>query len=175
LARCEECGFDEESVSPSDAPGALRAFARRYRAPLTRLLPAEDDAVLRQRPDPSTWSALEYTCHVRDLFDVSVDRLRRTLEEDNPTLESMQRDERAVRDRYNDQDPLTVADQVAASAERLAAVVEGIETDGWDRTAVYPYPEPAPRTVLWMTRHVVHEGSHHLLDVGRVLRAVRGR
>jgi S-DNA-T family DNA segregation ATPase FtsK/SpoIIIE len=143
---------------------------------LTRFLPGEDgDAVVRERPDASTWSALEYACHVRDVFDVYTLRLQRTLVENTPTLESMGRDERAVRDRYNEQDPTTVADELASGAERLAGVVEGVDAADWERTAIHPYPEPAPRTLLWMARHVVHEGSHHLLDIGRVLRTVRAR
>jgi S-DNA-T family DNA segregation ATPase FtsK/SpoIIIE len=173
---CEECGFDGESLSPADATTALRSFARRYRAPLTRFLPAEDgDAIVRQRPDPSTWSALEYACHVRDVFDVYATRVQRTLVEDTPTFESMDRDGRAERDRYNEQDPGAVADQLAANAERLAELLDGVDADDWERTAVNPYPEPAPRTLLWMARNVVHEGSHHLLDIGRVMRSVRGK
>ena len=172
---CEECGFDAGSVSPADTTTSLRTFARRYRAPLTRFLPGEDgDAIVRQSPDASTWSALEYACHVRDVFDVYAERVQRTLVEDTPTFESMGRDERAQRDRYNEQDPGAVAEQLAGNAERLAALLDGVDTDDWERTAVNPYPEPA-RTLLWMARHVVHEGSHHLLDIGRVLRSVRGK
>jgi len=176
LPACDECGLDTDSLSPVDATTALRSFAKRYRAPLTRFLPAEDgDAIVRQRPDPSTWSALEYACHVRDVFDVYTTRVQRTLVEDTPTFESMERDERAQRDRYNEQDPGAVADQLAANAERLAEVLDGVDAGDWERTAVIPYPEPAPRTLLWVARHVVHEGSHHLLDIGRVLRSVRGK
>jgi DinB family protein len=131
--------------------------------------------VVRARPDPSTWSALEYACHVRDVFAVYTERVQRTLEEDTPTFESMERDERAQRDRYNEQDPAVVADQLADNAERLAGLLDGVDADAWARTAVTPYPEPAPRTLLEMARHAAHEGSHHLLDIGRGLRSVRGK
>jgi DNA segregation ATPase FtsK/SpoIIIE, S-DNA-T family len=172
---CQECGFDGDSLSPADTTTALRAFPRRYRAPLTRFLPGEDgDAIVRQRPDAATWSALEYACHVRDVFDVYAARVERTLTEDSPTFESMGRDERARHDRYNEQDPGAVADQLAGNAERLAGLLDGVDANAWERTAVNPYPEPAPRSLLWMARHVVHEGSHHLLDIGRVMRSVRG-
>jgi S-DNA-T family DNA segregation ATPase FtsK/SpoIIIE len=175
-APCAECGFAADSISPADAPAAIRSFARRYRAPLTRFLPGEDgDALLRERPDASTWSALEYACHVRDVIDVYDGRVRRALVEDTPTFEPMGRDERAVRERYNEQDPLTVADDLATNAERLAATIESLGAEAWERTAVNQYPEPAPRTVLWMVRNVVHEASHHLLDIGRGLRVVRER
>jgi S-DNA-T family DNA segregation ATPase FtsK/SpoIIIE len=173
---CEECGFDGDALSPSDAATAIRSFARRYRAPLTRFLPGEDgDQIVRERPDASTWSALEYACHVRDVLDLYEGRVQRTLAEDTPTFASMGRDERAVREKYNEQDPLKVADELAANAERLATTIEAVDAGDWERAAVNPYPEPAPRTLLWMVRHVVHEGSHHLLDVGRGLRTVRAR
>jgi hypothetical protein len=173
---CEECGFDGDSITPSDAATAIRAFVRRYGAPLTRFLPGEDgDALLRERPDDSTWSALEYACHVRDVFDLYDVRLQRTLLEDAPTFESMGRDERAIRERYNEQEPAKVADELATNAERLAATIEGLDAGDWERRAVNPYPAPEPRTVLWMVRHVAHEASHHLLDIGRGLRAVRER
>jgi hypothetical protein len=97
------------------------------------------------------------------------------LAEDTPTLESMGRDERAARDSYNEQDPGTVADQLAANAEALADLLDGIAATDWERTAIHPYPAPAPRSILWMARHVAHEGSHHLLDIGRVLRSVRDK
>jgi hypothetical protein len=175
-APCDECGFDGDTLTASDVTAALRTFARRYRAPLTRFLPDEDgDVVVRQRPDPSTWSALEYACHVRDVFDVYATRVQRTLTEDTPTLELMGRDERPQRDRYNEQDPGEVAERLATNALRLADLFDGVEGTDWERTAVHPYPEPAPRTLLWMARHVAHEGNHHLLDIGRVLRTVRGR
>ncbi|HWI03460.1 MAG TPA: hypothetical protein VNT52_06465, partial [Acidimicrobiales bacterium] len=65
-SKCQECGFDYETLDPAEIPAALRAFAKRYRAPLTRFLPGEDgDAVVRQRPAEGTWSALEYAAHVR--------------------------------------------------------------------------------------------------------------
>ena len=112
---------------------------------------------------------------MRDVFDTYGARVARTLAEDEPVLDSMDRDERPVRDRYNEQDPAVVAGQVADRAAALAAAFESLAPEAWERTAIHPYPEPAPRSLAWMARHVVHEGNHHLLDIGRVLRAARGR
>ena len=131
--------------------------------------------MLRRRPDEHTWSALEYACHVRDVFETYSTRVARTLVEDEPLLESMERDERPARERYNEQDPAVVAGELNERAEALAAAFESLASAEWERTAIHPYPEPAPRSLAWMARHVVHEGNHHLLDVGRVLRAARGR
>ena len=168
---CEECGFDYEALDPADAPTAIRSFAKRYRAPLTRFLRDEDgDALVRQRPAPGVWSALEYAAHVRDVFE-SYDRwIRQILAEDRPVLEGPGPDELATQRRYNEDDPVAVADALAANAEQLAATVEAVPTEGWDRVGLRRDEE---RSVRLHARRAVHEGSHHLLDVGRGLRAVR--
>jgi hypothetical protein len=167
---CEECGFDSASVGPADAPAALRAFGRRYRAPLTRLLPGEDDRVLRVRPEPTVWSALEYAAHVRDVFGWYGERVRRILAEDRPVLDAIDPDATTDEGRYNECDPAQVADEVAAAAERLAALLEEVPEDGWGRVGLRNGSE---RSVLDVARGAVHEGNHHLLDIGRVLRRVR--
>ena len=45
-------------------------------------------------------------------------------------------DELAADRRYNEDDPAAVADALAANAERLAATVEAVPADGWDRAGV---------------------------------------
>ena len=168
---CEECGFEYESLAPADVPAAVRAFARRYRAPLTRFLPGEDgDSLLRQRPEPTVWSALEYAAHVRDVFASYAGWIPQCLTEDRPVLEGPRPDDLAEQRRYNDDDPAVVADALAANAEQLAAVLEAVPDDGWDRVGLRRGEE---RSVLFTARRAVHEGSHHLLDIGRVMRAVR--
>ena len=170
---CEECGFDFESLAPADIPAAIRGFPKRYRAPLTRFLPGEDgDSLLRERPEPDTWSALEYAAHVRDVLARYDGWIHQSLDEDRPVLTGAAPDELVVERRYNEDDPVAVADALAANAERLAATVEAVPEDGWERVGVRR-DEAWP--VLFMSRRVAHEGSHHLLDIGRGLRAVRDR
>ena len=171
--RCEECGFDDEALDRGGIPDAIRAFGKRYRAPLTRFLPGEDgDALLRQRPAPEVWSALEYAAHVRDVFASYDGWIHLCLSDDRPVLEAPSPEDAAAERRYNDDDPVAVADALAAGAERLAATVESVPDDGWDRVGLRRDEE---RSVLFTARRAVHEGSHHLLDIGRVLRAARGR
>ncbi|MEA3078530.1 MAG: hypothetical protein QOF60_3438, partial [Actinomycetota bacterium] len=134
---CEECGFVYSDLAGADAPAAIRAFGRRYRAPLTRFLPGEDgDALVRRRPAPETWSALEYAAHVRDVF-FNYDRwVQQILAEDRPELEGPGPEALAVERKYNDDDPVAVVDALAANAEALAVTFENIPSDGWDRVGV---------------------------------------
>ena len=173
---CEECQFSYASEDEASIPGRLRTLGRRYAAPLARFLPDEDGpALLRSHPLQGGWSALEYACHVRDVFEVQRARVARALAEDNPTFEPMGREERVIDLAYNEQEPAEVAARIAAKADDVAAAFEALTDEQWARTAIYGYPEPAERSLLWVGQHTVHEAHHHLLDVGRTMRAARGR
>ena len=174
--RCDECGFEYAAVSPEEAAEKLRSFGRRYRAPLTRFLGGEDGpALLRARPSADVWSALEYAAHTRDAIRFNGYMARRTLTEDHPTMPAPNPDRTAVDNDYNSQDPTEVADELAERADKVAAMVESTDdASSWDRTAAWEGRD-GDFTALYFVRNAVHEGHHHLLDIGRVLRTVRER
>jgi len=153
-----------------EAVVAIRGFGRRYRAPLTRLLPGEDESILRTRPAPETWSALEYAAHVRDVFERYAGWVGVMLAEDRPALEGPSPDEMVVARSYNTQSPTVVVEELVERAEALASTFESVPDDGWHRAGTRRGQEPS---VEVLARRAVHEGSHHLLDIGRGLRTVR--
>ena len=172
---CPECGLDYGTISPQDAVRAVRSFPRRYRAVLKGFEDddGDPDAVIRRRPDPKTWSGLEYTAHVADVFDAMEPMLREMVQKDNPRIvDPWDPDERAVAARYDARTASEVLDWLDRSAERMAATLESFSPDDWKRTAVFDYGE---RELIDMARNVVHEGYHHLRDVERVLRSVVGK
>lgn len=171
--RCAECAFDPAGVSPTELPEKIAGLGRRYTAPLTRLLPGETDAVLRAHPVPGTWSGLAYACHVRDVLSLFDARIGRMLAEDNPDLGWWDHEGAVERDGYDAQEPSAVAAAVSANAVALAGTLAAVPVEGWERTGVRRAGEVF--TVLGAGRFTLHEGSHHLLDIGRVLRAARGR
>ena len=173
---CEECQYAYDSEDEESIPDKLRTLGRRYTAPLTRFLPAEDGpTLLRAHPTSGVWSALEYACHVRDVLEMVDQRVALALVEDVPTFEPLRRDERVSELAYNEQDPVEVAATIATNADGLASAFAALGPAEWSRTGIYPYPEPSERSLLWMGRHTVHEAHHHLLDVGRAMRTARGR
>jgi hypothetical protein len=109
---------------------------------------------------------------MRDVFALYRERAERVLREDTPTFETVDVDAWARERDYNGGDPGLVADELAANAEALAAVLDKVRPEEWMRPLVR---KGETRDLLWMVRHVVHEGAHHLLDIGRTLRAARGR
>jgi hypothetical protein len=170
---CAECGFADEALTMDQAVAKLRSFGRRYRAPLTRFLPGEDgDALLRARPRPEVWSALEYAAHVGEVFAGYDEWVRRSLVEDDPVIVAPSPDEAAEAGAFNQRDPAAVADAIAANAEALAATFEGVPEERWDRCHIR---RGQARSVLFTARRAAHEGDHHLLDIGRGLRALRER
>ena len=158
---CTQCGFDYDSVSPGEVPGALRSVGETIRAGLA----GADVAALRGRPRPEVWSALEYACHVRDVFLLQRDRLYLALVEDTPSFPRLHRDVRVVLARYNDQDPAAVENQIVVAAQLVAGAFGHLDEVQWRRTLVYNWPEPEQtEDVRWLAAHTLHEGRHHLGD-----------
>jgi hypothetical protein len=161
---CPQCGLDYDTISPADAAVAVRSFPRRFREVL---LSVRDATLLRSHPAPGVWSALEYTAHVRDMFELMADTVARMLRETDPEISFPDPDERAERARYNDQDLEEVLAGLAATATHFADVIDSVAVPDLDRTARFPWGQ---RDVLTMIRNGVHEGRHHLRDVELGLR-----
>ena len=87
---CAECGFDASAVTADQLPTLVRALTR----PWARVLGDQEAgaAGLRDRPDPSTWSQLEYACHVHDVLEVFAGRFALVLAEEDPTLPNWDQD-----------------------------------------------------------------------------------
>jgi hypothetical protein len=153
---CDECGFDAASVTFADLPARIRANAAAWPAVLDR-------SDVRDRPDDSTWSPLEYAAHVRDVFRVFDERFRLMLEEDDPTFANWDQDATAIADRYDEQDPASVARELVAAAEAIAATLESVPGDALGRTALRS--DGSRFTVDSLGRYLLHDPVHHLHDV----------
>ncbi|MFG2012243.1 DinB family protein [Micromonospora sp. NPDC048868] len=169
MDRCDECGFDYAGVSADELPPFLRTLGGRYSAALAEV------RQVRRRPAEGVWSPLEYACHVRDVLGVQAERHALALRVEEPEFAPMGRDERAVAEAYNEQDPATVLAALGAAADDLAARFGVLGPAELARTGVYPWPRPQARTLLWLGRHTIHEGEHHLLDIRRAARSEASR
>lgn len=161
---CPQCGFDP-ARHPLDGLGDdLDDAAQGWWTVLTTT-PAEQ---LRQRPGPTTWSALELACHVRDAVAVFDGRIARTLVEDDPDLGWWDHEAAVEDEAYAAQDPGVVADQLDADLAALAATLRAIpDGPAWDRSAERRPGEGF--TVAGMGRFTLHEVVHHLADAHTAL------
>lgn len=165
MTACAECGYEFESLDHRAILAALLSLAESHRQLLTSVEPDR----LRAHPRAGSWSALEYGCHVRDVLRFQRDRVILALAEDTPVFASMRRDERALQERYNEQDPAAVARNLATVASELADTLAALDAAGWQRTGVYPWPVREVRTVEWIGQRTAHELAHHLFDSRRLL------
>ncbi|MGE3536002.1 MAG: DinB family protein [Candidatus Tectimicrobiota bacterium] len=173
MDQCDSCHYVYAEVSAHDVPTRLAAFGPRYRDLLCPTTPpAAWETLLRTRPAPEVWSALEYACHIRDVFLVQRDRLYVALVEDTPRFSPMYRDERVTLARYNAQDPATVVNQISTAAQLIAQAFAALDAAQLARPCIYNYPAPAAHSLLWVGQHVIHEGEHHCRDIAAVLARV---
>lgn len=154
--RCPDCGFDSQLVIPREIGVQLREIATQWEAVLLH-------PDVTQRPLPNVWSALEYACHVRDVFTLFDARLERMLGEDSPTFADWDQDATAIADRYDLQDPRTVRHQLSTSAGQLAGRFDSVAGTQWSRVGLRS--DGATFTVESFGRYLLHDPIHHLWDV----------
>lgn len=156
--RCGECGFDAAVVDPLTVAARLREIATQWADLLGR-----DEALVRTRPSPTTWSALEYGCHVRDVCVLYEQRLDLMLTEDGPRYPNWDQDATALEVRYHESDPAIVAGELVAAATSLAARFDTVAGDDWERTGYRS--DGAGFTVDTFARYFLHDLVHHVHDV----------
>jgi DinB superfamily len=154
--RCPECGFDAAAMPLDQASALLTDAAAQLQVALSR-----PDA--RKRPTPTTWSALEYSCHVRETFAVFRNRIALVIEQDDPTFANWDQDATAVEQRYDLQDPDIVGSELQAALDTLVRELETIPDDAWDRPALRS--NGSRFTLATLVRYLVHDPVHHVHDV----------
>lgn len=153
---CPECGFDTRTVDLADVGDLVRTNATTWQSVLGR-------SDVRDRPEPDTWSPLEYGCHVRDVFRLYLVRLELMLGQDGAHYPNWDQDETAITERYDRSDPATVAAELTTAAAALADRFDSITPDQTARTG--QRSDGATFTVDTFARYFVHDPIHHLWDV----------
>lgn len=153
---CPECGLDVRSIGSEEVPERLRGNAAQW----PRVLRRRD---VTRRPDPTTWSPLEYACHVRDVFRIYDRRLQLMLTEQDPLYSNWDQDRTAVEERYNEQDPAVVATELTTAGQQLAERFDEVRGDQWARPG--RRSDGASFTVDTFSRYLLHDPVHHLHDV----------
>ncbi len=157
---CDACRFDGAQYDLRDTRGTLRALSHMW----AQTTEGMDDAVLDARPAPAVWSATEYAVHSAGVAETSHDLLDRVLGDHDRTL--------PARPGQPAPDPSV---GFAAGLERLRDALDAVHERtlglavrdaGWKRTVALGELEV---DAAWLVRHVVHDVSHHLGDVGRGL------
>jgi hypothetical protein len=155
---CAECGYDASTIEPTDVAALVRRNADAWPAVLAR-------ADVRVRPDESTWSPLEYAAHVRDVLRLYRSRLALMIDTDDPLYPNWDQDATAVAERYNEQDPAVVGEQLLEAADEIARAFEAVSGEEWQRPG--RRSDGVSFTVATFALYFVHDPVHHLHDVTR--------
>ena len=158
---CASCRFDGAQYDLQDTLGTLRAIPPMWRQTVEGV--AED--VLLARPGPTVWSAAEYTAHSADVVEAMGRLLHGLLTIEDLEVEAVP--EGHAPDVSDGFEP--AFDRLAANAARLHDRVRRVGPDDdpqWDRTAL---ADGHRVSGAWVLRHAIHDATHHLSDVGRVL------
>jgi hypothetical protein len=155
--RCDECGLAAGEVDVVDVAGRAEIAAAEW----VQILMSSPAVAVRPRAD--VWSPLEYGAHVRDVFQLFDARLVLMLTEDDPTFENWDQDETAVADRYSQQDPDQVAEELALASAQFVTRLRSLGPEQLERTA--RRSDGAEFTVRTFAQYFLHDVIHHLWDV----------
>ena len=169
---CEQCGFSYDTGTLQGTVTLLVKQSADCSMALTKAAAGPDPNVVRLRPEPDVWSAIEYACHVRDVLEVQRFRIAQCLAEDRPVYAPMDRTGRVKQEKYENQDPMEVAAALVRFAREFGAAARVLQPQELGKLGLYNYPVRAPRTLSWIIRHTAHEIQHHRHDIVEILAKV---
>ena len=126
-----------------------------------------DDAAVRRRPADGEWSVVEVVAHLADTEQRALERVRRMLDEDNPSIAGFDQAALAVERRYHEMD---VAEQLArfeALRAEHVALLESLDDAGWTRPGIHQ--EQGAMTVQLYEAHMAGEDADHLAQIARLV------
>jgi hypothetical protein len=124
-----------------------------------------DDALLLVRPDPSTWSMLEYAVHYREVLELLSTGLPEVLAHPGIQFPAVDVDDASGTRPDWTLDRELALDGITRAAEQLVARSEATPVAAWDREFTVGDDQHQAR---WIPQHAAHEGAHHLRDIEHV-------
>ena len=115
---------------------------------------------LDARPIPGKWSTCQVICHIADFEPVYVDRMKRVLAENEPTLLSGDPDLFAVRLAYDRRDIAVELDFIEATRRHMRAVLESLGPDDFQRKG--HHSEVGPITLEKLLKNITNHIPHHI-------------
>lgn len=121
----------------SDREGLLDRL-QQYPDRVARIIDPQPLEALRRAGPNGGWGAVEILAHLRDWDEVNLERVRRMLDEDNPTLENFDTDFWAIERDYHAQDPRKVLASFREVRSRLVRLLASLDATAWKRRARHP-------------------------------------
>ncbi|WP_300079100.1 DinB family protein [Propioniciclava sp.] len=156
---CPECGFEAGSLQPEQIPRSIAEAAAAFTSAVER-----PDA--GHRPEPHTWSVIEYGQHVADVMEVMSDRLKLILESGGRGAQfpDWDQDAAATEKEYwqanSHVTAILVKERAAAAQEMWASPTP----EQWDWRGVRS--NGSEFTARTLGQYFIHDLVHHVHDIG---------
>ena len=164
---CTACDFDGAAFDGAGLLDALDGLGPSW----TALLDGSGE-LLRVRPEPATWSAIEYAAHSRDITELHRWAVGEALTGTEPVLPGIEADEliESAASTYGSADPVAVVDALGTAAAGMADAARTAGEPAWHLGITVGSSRNSVRRLL---EHALHDSTHHLADVARGLAALR--
>lgn len=164
---CEACGFDSDLYNRSDTISSQHVIPAVLEAAAEGL----DETSLARRPDRGSptappgidWSIAEYIDHVREV--VFGNRLAIEVALKDPGTDLGPKPEPSSSDTPATIDFRVAMDGVSAEYDQMRRLLSDLSDEQWSASVIV---DGTSLPVGWFARHVIHDGLHHLGDIGRI-------
>jgi hypothetical protein len=162
---CDECGYHGGTLDLAATVARIRSLPDRWAEVM-----AQDERLVRARPEPDTWCVVEYAQHVVSAFAgiewaarlFAAGRSPDWAEEPEDTLPGVFEHPTHDCGRFDIGETLASLAQVTTS---MANYAESLTPDERASIAVYSPGQELNTTAV--IRHALHDAEHHLLDIRR--------
>ncbi len=115
---------------------------------------------LDARPIPGKWSTKQVICHIADFEPVYVDRMKRVIAEDVPTLLSGDPDLFAARLAYDQRDVAVELDFIEAARKHMEPILRSLRPEDFLRKG--NHSEAGPITLEKLLTNITNHIPHHV-------------
>lgn len=157
---CDACGFDSDLYNRADTVSSQPIVPAVIEAAYEGLA----DELLAVRPDATTWSIGEYVDHVREV--AFGNRFAIDLAVSQPGTDVGNAPESTFANEVRNVDVPVALAACTAEFDALGQRLAGLSDHDWSAPVIVD-GEPTP--VGWFARHVIHDGLHHMADIGRIV------
>jgi len=125
---------------------------------------------LLARPLPGQWSTLEVVCHLNDFEPVYVDRMKRVIAEDRPSLISADENRFVTALAYHERDIEEELTIIETLRKQMARILRTLPDAALERVGVHN--EAGPLTLEELLGRAIKHIPHHLKFVGEKRKAL---
>ena len=118
------------------------------------------DEQVRARPVAGKWSTLEVVCHVADFEPVYLDRMKRIVAENEPTLFGGDPDLFAARLAYDKRDLAEELELISACRTHMARILRTLLPADFQRKGIHN--EAGPLTLAQILQNITNHVPHHI-------------